>query len=170
MKYGVVRFFGLSLISLIISSSLNGNDDEKGESTVVLTQVGWIDIQETDADILIGGAELRLHQDWHGIRPWIGGYLVDDGGTWFAGGGLFYNFKFPMEVDVSIGSGPFYYNHHGHSRDMGFELEFYSFLEISRNFKDLARIGIRLGHISNARLSDENPGTETLGIVAAFPL
>ena len=132
-------------------------------------QAGGIHIADEDEEELFGSLELRLRQNWNGIRPWAGIFLVDATDTWAAGGGLMYEATIWKHFRVAVGSGPFYY-HHGNGPDLGKSLEFYSFIEGAYAFSNGGRIGLRLGHFSNAGLSDRNPGTETLGVLVSFPL
>jgi hypothetical protein len=93
---------------------------------------------------------------------------VVDSGTWFAGAGFVYDIKLAEDVVLTLGTGPFYYDDGGD--DLGFDLEFYSFVELTTKIGKVSRAGLRLGHLSNAGLGRENPGTETLALVAILPL
>src|SRR5690606_5766980 len=95
-------------------------------------------------------------------------FLVDSSSTWFAGVGLLYEASLSETFRLTIGSGPFYY-HQGRGPDLGHDLEFYSFIEPSYVFASGARIGVRLGHFSNAGLSEVNPGTETVALLVSIP-
>jgi lipid A 3-O-deacylase len=55
-------------------------------------------------------------------------------------------------------------------QSLGNSLEFFSSLEIAYRFKDRSRLGLILGHMSNARLGSENPGTEFLFLSYTIPL
>lgn len=53
---------------------------------------------------------------------------------------------------------------------LGNNIEFFSTLEVAYRFKDQSRLGLVLGHMSNARLGAENPGTEFLFLTYTIPL
>lgn len=59
----------------------------------------------------------------------------------------------------SRGSGP----------DLGGTLEFRSSVTVDYEFDNRSRLGVRLAHISNAGIHDENPGLNELLITYAFP-
>ena len=50
------------------------------------------------------------------------------------------------------------------SKDLGYDLEFRSQLELSYQFESMNRIALSLNHISNASLGKENPGVESMVI------
>jgi hypothetical protein len=78
-----------------------------------------------------------------------------------------YDFRLPRNLRVTIGSGPFYYQR---GTDLGFDLEYYSFIEAAKSFKRGASVGLRLGDLSNAELGRRNPDTETFALVVSNPL
>jgi hypothetical protein len=141
---------------------------EFGSHFEALGHVGWIGILDREALNSFASVELRLRDGWHGLRPWAGLTLVDSG-AWFSGAGAIFTIDLPRNVQLTLGSGPFYYNH-GRGDDLGFDLEFYSFAEVSIATRHAARVGLRIGHLSNAGLGRRNPGTETLSFVATIPL
>jgi hypothetical protein len=135
----------------------------------VSVQAGWIAVldgaDERDEFVSI---EARLASHWRGIRPWLGLSVVDSG-TWFAGAGISYDFMLPREFRVTVGGGAFYYHAGDVGDDLGYELEFIAFIELTRELRNGMRIGLRHGHISNTGIGRMNPGTETLAIIAVFP-
>ena len=54
--------------------------------------------------------------------------------------------------------------------DLGFDAEFRTALELAKRFRNGHRLGISLAHLSNGSLSDQNPGTETVGVAYSIPL
>ena len=58
----------------------------------------------------------------------------------------------------------------GKSKDLNFDLEFRSQIEISYFLKNDMKIGLNFNHISNASLGKPNVGVESLGITFVFPL
>jgi lipid A 3-O-deacylase len=62
------------------------------------------------------------------------------------------------------------YYHAVGDQSLGNSIEFFSSLEIAYRFEDRSRLGLVLGHMSNARLGAENPGTEFLFLTYTLPL
>ena len=58
----------------------------------------------------------------------------------------------------------------GKNLDLGDDLEFRSGLELAYRFNTNYRIGVALFHLSNAGISDNNPGTESLVFSLSIPL
>ena len=86
----------------------------------------------------------------------LGGiYLEDNLGKLLTGNQNKWNFT------PSFGLG--YYDD-GDGKKLGNKLEFRTTLEISYQFKNDDRIGISLGHISNANIGDKNPGVEIISL------
>ncbi|MCR6656394.1 MAG: acyloxyacyl hydrolase [Opitutus sp.] len=140
-----------------------------GSAIETLWQGGAIGIADREARDLFVGLEARLRPSWHGIRPWAGLTLVDSG-AWFSGAGLIYDIELTPRMRLTLGSGPFYYADGNRGWDLGYDLEFYSFAELTWQWRRDLRLGFRVGHLSNAGLGRRNPGTETLGLVVSIPL
>jgi hypothetical protein len=66
-----------------------------------------------------------------------------------------------------FGAGAF---RNGGSLDLGYALEFKTGLEFSFRFADRYRVGLLGYHLSNASLSDDNPGTEVVELTFAIPV
>ncbi len=58
----------------------------------------------------------------------------------------------------------------GDGKDLGHVVEFRSSIELAYRFDDRSRLGVSVYHISNASLSDNNPGTEVVSLNYAIPL
>jgi lipid A 3-O-deacylase len=70
-------------------------------------------------------------------------------------------------ITPSFGAGLY---HDGGGKNLGHTIEFRSQLEIGYEFDDKSRIGLAGGHISNAALSDRNPGTEIINLYYHQPI
>lgn len=57
----------------------------------------------------------------------------------------------------------------GSGPDLGGTLQFRSSVTVSYEFDNRSRFGVRLAHISNAGIHDENPGLNEVLITFAFP-
>jgi lipid A 3-O-deacylase len=58
----------------------------------------------------------------------------------------------------------------GNGKELGSAVEFRSTLEVGYRFDNAARISVSVGHISNAKLSAYNPGTELLSAHIYVPI
>ena len=86
----------------------------------------------------------------------LGGiYLEDNLGKLLTGNQNKWNFT------PSFGLG---YYEDGNGKKLGNKLEFRTTLEISYQLKNDDRIGISLGHISNANIGNKNPGVEIISL------
>ena len=57
----------------------------------------------------------------------------------------------------------------GDGKKLGNNLEFRTTLEISYELKNKNRIGLSIGHISNANIGDKNPGAEIISLSYQIP-
>lgn len=116
----------------------------------------------------MGSIEYRFPDyKWH-LRPWVG-LAQAEFGTWFASAGLLYTFKPADGWRLSAGWAPSYYDQAG-GRNLGSDLEFYSFAEVGYELSGGNVISLRFGHLSNGGLADYNPGIETLQLSCSLPL
>ncbi len=137
-------------------------------SAELVARFGFLGVLDDEPADPLAALELRLAQNWRGIHPWVSLNLTDSR-TWFAGAGFVYHTALTPRTRLSVGSGPFYYQHEP-NRDLGLKLEFYSFLELTRELPREQRLGVRIGHLSNAGLGRQNPGSETVSIVYSRPV
>lgn len=112
--------------------------------------------------------ELRSGTHYAGVHPWLGLGWATDGAT-FVGGGALYTLGEHRRWQSTVGFGPGYYERN-QGPDLGKHLEFLSFLEVSRTLAHDHRVVLRLAHISNGSLADNNPGTELLTVGYLVPL
>lgn len=161
-----LSFAGASIGHAALGDAFNVAPATHGE---IVGQVGYIGVLDKGEEDAFVSLEYRFATNWHGIRPWVGAFVVDSSSTWFVGGGFMYEVRYE-QFSVAVGTGPFYHEAGRNFPDLGYDLEFYSFIEASYEFTNGPRLGVRLGHFSNAGLSDHNPGTETLAAVFTFPI
>ncbi|WP_138223368.1 acyloxyacyl hydrolase [Nibricoccus aquaticus] len=113
--------------------------------------------------------EYRWSASKAGLQPWLGAGWATDGAI-FAGGGLLHTWRVASRWELVTGFGPVYYDRH-EGLDLGSQLEFYSFAEAGWEISPGRRLLLRFAHISNASMSEINPGTEllTLGFSLRLP-
>ena len=101
------------------------------------------------------------------FNPQVGAFFTSKSGFYAYGGGVmdwFLGSRYVMSPSFSVG-----YYQKGDGKELGGELEFRSALEIAYRLRSRARIGLQVGHLSNAGIYDANPGTEFAIINYSFP-
>ncbi len=146
-----------------------------GDPDLVSFGVGYFDVLKNEPRNR--AADFRLEyrwgetlwsdvKDWVSIRPWVGTEITSDGGVYGAGGILFDIPLGSLTFTPSFGAGLHY---DGDGKQLGSFWEFRSQAELSYRFENDSRIGIAFGHISNAGLSKDNPGSEILTLYYHVP-
>jgi lipid A 3-O-deacylase len=115
-----------------------------------------------------GAAQLQLRwgRKLYFIGPAIGLLGNTDGGI-FGYGGIYADLAYGDFIVTPVLAAGGYSE--GGSKDLGGVFQFRAELGIAYEFDDGARIGARLGHISNAGIHADNPGEEELLITFAIP-
>jgi hypothetical protein len=152
VMFGLVLPYG----ALVLASESAPSDKQPSSQSEL--GVGAINSYQTDTYALLF---FRHHfaWDWHGVRLWTGGSLVENGAFW-VGGGLRFDLRMGDEWRVCAASGPGYFNKSG-ELDLGHEVEFHSTIELARAIGHAGEVVAGIGHISNAGLGDYNPGATT---------
>ena len=139
--------------------------EEKGTDYLALS-AAYYDINDNND---AGEARLEYRS---GERFWVfqpfGGVMATTDEAFHAYAGVL--------VDLELGNGfyltpsfaPGYY-HDGDGKDLGYDLQFRSQVELAYQFENKVRLGVSINHISNASLSENNPGTESLALTVAIP-
>ncbi len=100
------------------------------------------------------------------IKPFYGLEFTTDSAFYILGG-VYVEEELWKNFFITPNFGVGYYSN-GDGKDLGSELEFRSTLEVSYGFSR-NRIGLSLGHISNASIGEKNPGTEILSLSYQIP-
>jgi hypothetical protein len=114
-------------------------------------------------------AEFRYGQKLYGVGPAVG-IIQNARGGGMAYLGFYGDFALgPVVVTPLAGLGAWW---HGGNDDeqLGGTFEFRLGLSVAYQFDNQSRLGIRLGHISNATLHRRNPGDNDLMLTYALPL
>ena len=116
-----------------------------------------------------GRAEVRLGEKWNYIGPAVGIVANVDGGFFVYAGG-YTDIKWgPVIITPLVGVGA---KTPGdtHDLNLGGPFQFRLELTTSYQFDDLSRLGLMIGHISNAHINKVNPGEDEFMLSYAFPL
>jgi hypothetical protein len=102
------------------------------------------------------------------IKPLIGAFITTDR-TVYAYGGLRADIPIGNHVIIMPVAAVGYWDR-GDGKDLGSHLEFKTGAELAWRFDDSSRLGIAFDHISNAGITQRNPGEENLLLVYSLPL
>jgi hypothetical protein len=115
----------------------------------------------------LASTDWRFAPVWTNLRPWLGAAWAERG-TGYLSAGLVYTLPIRSGWRISVGFDPTDYRA-GNGKFLGENFEFYSFAETGYAFANGQAVNARFGHISNAHLSDYNPGTELLMLNWSIP-
>jgi lipid A 3-O-deacylase len=168
MRLRVPTLLVLALLVFAAATPAQAQLFDRGDASRLAFGVGAFDVlkDETAAD---------FRAEWRGggglfdiVKPFVGVELTSDGAFW--GGGGIYVDLFLNESIVLTGSfAPGYYQEGG-GKDLGYELEFRSQIELAYRFENRSRLSLAFSHLSNAGLGDSNPGTEVLNVYYSLPV
>ena len=109
------------------------------------------------------------------LKPFIGVEYTGDDAYYFLSGiyvedelGQLFRGENEKKLYFSPSFGIGYYND-GSGKNLGNDIQFRTTLEFNYQLKNNNRIGISIGHISNANLGDKNPGAEILSLNYQVP-
>jgi lipid A 3-O-deacylase len=113
------------------------------------------------------GAEYRFGEHLWIIHPFVG-LNATSRGTVFGYGGFLFDAsvidRLWFTPSLAVGG-----LGRGGGSDLGSVIQFRSAIELSYEFNNKARLGIRYEHISNAGIEHPNPGTENIWLVFSVP-
>jgi len=135
---------------------------------VISGGIGYFDILDSDDESADFRLEYRHGDDFLWLKPWAGVSANTDGGLW-GGIGVLLDVTFYDMVVLTGSLGAGGYNQ-GDSKDLGHGLEFRSQIELGYQFEGKSRLSVAFSHLSNASLSEQNPGVEVLTLYYHLPL
>ena len=158
-----IRLLSIIIFLISINSLAIANTDKNYLST----SIGQFDINDTKDSAeyrieYLKGSISKLSPGNLSLKPFYGAMINGDDGKYFYSGlrkDIVLSDKTYLTPSFAIG----YYDQ-GKSKDLGYDLEFRSQLEISYKLESMNRIAISINHISNASLGEQNPGVESMVI------
>ena len=140
---------------------------QSGDPSFLTMGVGYFDINDDQ-----GAVEARV--EWRGSKlfwhfhPLIGAMGNGDGSLYgYVGTAIDMFFGKRIVVTPSFAVGAYT---DGKGKDLGHVIEFRSGIELAWRFDNRMRLGLSFYHLSNAGISDNNPGTEVLSLGLSIPL
>lgn len=130
--------------------------------------LGYFDVNKRRDPALEARLEyLSSARFWY-FKPLLGVMVTSDSASYVYGG---------VRVEIPLGGrfmlvpsfAPGLYDQ-GAGKDLGHVVEFRSQIEVVYLLDGGARLGLSLNHMSNASLSDRNPGTENVALTLYVPL
>ena len=102
------------------------------------------------------------------LQPMVGAMATSESGLYgYAGFGtdIFFGRRWVLTPSAAVGA----YNK-GAGKDLGHTLEFRTGVTFAYRFDNRSRLGLRFYHMSNAGISERNPGVEVLDLTYSIPL
>ena len=153
-----LAFFHVAAISVIDDATAEPKHTSKNIDPDFFTVgAGGFDVNdnETAGQFEIQG---RLNNRFWLFKPHFGMFFTTESGFYGYAGvmtDIFFGGRFVASPIFAVGG-----NQEGNGKQLGGTLEFRSAIELAYRFDDRSRLGIQVGHLSNAGTYAENPGTE----------
>ena len=137
--------------------SSDGHTPGEQSHDFIVVGLGGFDVNDNETEWQFE-VQARFQKKVWLFTPQVGAFLTTESGFYAYVGGLidfFLGKRYVLSPGFAVGT----YSQ-GDGKRLGGALEFRSSLEISYLLVNQARLGIQVGHLSNASIYDENPGTE----------
>ncbi|MBM3489989.1 MAG: acyloxyacyl hydrolase [Alphaproteobacteria bacterium] len=157
----------LSATALALALAAPPAQAETDDPAFLVAGFGVFDVNDEHRT---GEARLEFRSGWRFLmfKPFLG-MLGNDDGALYGYAGVLVDLYWGRRIVTTLSFAPGAY-HRGSSKDLGATLEFRSQIEFAYRFADRSRLGLAYGHLSNAGIGDDNPGTESLILSYALPL
>lgn len=114
------------------------------------------------------GFELLKLGAFGDVRP-FGGVMFTGDSAAYAYAGILLGVPVGQKLTITASFAPGAF-HRGDGKHLGHGLEFRSQLAVDYRFAGGSRLGVSFSHMSNASISDNNPGAESVMLTYALPL
>ncbi len=152
---------------LLLLGGLGSAPARAGEGTAV-AGLGVFGLRPGDDKVALLDLEYRFAPWRHtfGVGPVVGGAATGKGGG-YVRAGFHRDFRFERHwsADLSVAACSYWA---GDGKKLGLPLEFRSAIDVAYRLRPDLRLGLALAHLSNASLTDHNPGVETLALTVAW--
>lgn len=146
---------------------LNPAAAEDDDPHFLTLAAGYYDIHD-NMDAAELRAEFRARNKLWIFKP-FGGVMGTSDAALYGYAGVLVDLYFGRRIVLTPSFAAGLY-HNGDGKDLGHVVEFRSSAELAWRFDDRSRLGLSFYHISNASLSDNNPGTEVLSLNYSIPI
>lgn len=159
LRIAVRAIAGLALLAVLGATAARAD-------TTAVAGFGLVGPEDGEKHSAVLDLEYRFKPWRLGIGPVIGASATSDGGAYLRAG---FSRDFPFaqrwNANITLAGGGY---QRGHGKNLGKGFEFRSAIDLSYEAQPGVRFGAALAHLSNAGLSDSNPGVETFTITIAF--
>ncbi|MEM6454517.1 MAG: acyloxyacyl hydrolase [Acidobacteriota bacterium] len=173
----MTRFAVLSLLLFALLAPSVAADDDGGDAASrdsawrgLAIYGGIFDVLEDETSEEFG-LEYRFKPrkvfGWIDLKPVIGATVGTDDNRWIYAG-FRYDWELSEHWVVTPSFAVSLYDEGDEGKDLGGPIEFRSGIEIAARFANGHRLGLTLYHLSNARIYDRNPGSESLVLTWSF--
>ena len=150
-------------LTMLVAVPVRAGDDP----SFIAFHVGGYDVNDNET---AGQLNIEYRSDWDEwyLKPFGGVMATTDAAVYGYAGfmlDIYFGRRIVFTPNVAVGL----YSD-GDGKDLGSVIEFRSGVELAYRFDSRTRLGVAFHHISNASISDNNPGTETLTLVLSLPL
>lgn len=149
----------VAVVSLLFS--LGGGPAQAVGSPYLTTGVAnWAVFDNADREALHVTYTLAPLPGGYNVRPTLMAFFADQGQQYYA---------FGVAYDSSLGphwriGGAMHIGFMERPKQLGHKVEYYTRLNVDRRLSPQWYMRLEIGHISNAGLGDQNPGSEAIGV------
>ena len=162
-----MRLFFIAIVTAAFMLGVPGSAVAEEDDPLFFTlAAGYYDIND-NMDAVEFRAEVRARDKIWIFKP-LGGVMASSDGAFYGFGGVLVDFYFGRRFVFTPSFAAGLYED-GDGKDLGHAVEFRSSVELAYRFDDRSRLGMSFYHLSNAGLSDNNPGTEVLSLNYSIP-
>ena len=122
---------------------------------------------QAEAELRLDNVRLFHGRSWELVPAF--GVMATDDSAYYGHGSFRFNLRAGERWVLSMYTGAGVFDR-GDGKDLGHTVEFRSAMEFAYRFDDRSRLGLSVYHLSNASLSNNNPGTEVLTLHYSYPL
>ena len=163
MRSAMTCLLGAAAISLATAAAGQAADDP---SYLTIGAGGWQVLRGSDTAGEVDLAYRSNYKLWF-LKPHAGVMVATDG-DYYAYAGLLTDLYWGKNIVTTLSTAMGGYGGGGYN--LGSHFEFRSGIEVAWRFEDASRLGIGFYHISNAGISDRNPGSESLILTYSVPI
>ena len=153
----LAAFWFATFFAVNLASGASEQTSKNVDPNFITIGAGGFDVNDNETS---GQFEVqaRLNTRLWIFKPQVGMFFTTAAGFYAYLGimtDVFFGGRFVMSPSFAAGL-----NHEGEGKQLGGSIEFRSAIELAYRFEDRSRLGIQVGHLSNAGIYEENPGTE----------
>ncbi len=155
-------------VSFSATADLTSNHARADDPPFVTLGAGYFDFNKQDDEAVEFRLEYRSDLKFLGFKP-FGGIMATTDESFYIFGGILMDIYWGRRWVTTLSVAPGYYDR-GNGLDLGHEFEIRSQFELAYRFDNRARLGVSISHMSNASVSGDNPGQETIALNFSYPL